>query len=185
MMRGLEDIWTTTQRIERRDDQTGLAFAELSFAENRGKRRLEWLGIVFATAYPAGAPIFWQPRDPWQFTNELVLRGQETGDEFVFATSSKGGLGAIGELCKAYGKLYRQKPGMLPVIELGHDHYAHKVYGKTYFPVLKLVGWVREPDAVEAHSEAEPPVAPPAQSPPSPSTPAKAPEPPAPKRTRF
>ncbi|MBF0562276.1 MAG: hypothetical protein HQL37_09700, partial [Alphaproteobacteria bacterium] len=27
-----------------------------------------------------------QPRDPWQQTNELTLRGPETGDEFVFAT---------------------------------------------------------------------------------------------------
>ncbi len=116
-----------------------------------------------------------QPRDPWQFTNELTLRGVETGDEFVFATSSKGGLGAIGELCKAYGKLYRQKPGLLPVIELGHDHYAHKVYGKTYFPVLKLVDWVL--DAADQPVDA-PTVAPPP-------APAKAPEPAAPKRTRF
>ncbi|CAK0767875.1 hypothetical protein WCLP8_4170007 [uncultured Gammaproteobacteria bacterium] len=39
-----------------------------------------------------------QPRDPWQLTNELTLMGLETGDEFVFATSGKGGIGAIGEL---------------------------------------------------------------------------------------
>ena len=117
-----------------------------------------------------------QPRDPWQSTNELTLRGVETGDEFVFATSGRGGIGAIGELCKTFGKLYRQKPGMTPVIELGNDHYNHKVYGKTYFPVLKLVDWVREPDAAEPSAEAPP------------SAPAKAPEPtapPAPKRTRF
>lgn len=116
-----------------------------------------------------------QPRDPWQQTNELTLRGMETGDEFVFATSGKGGIGAIGELCKAYGKLYRQKPGMAPVIELGNDHYNHKVYGKTYFPVLKLVDWVREPDAVDPSVPAT--VTPPALP--------KAAEPEKPKRTRF
>ena len=125
-----------------------------------------------------------QPRDPWQFTNELVLRGLETGDEFVFATSSKGGLGAVGELCKAYGRLYRQKPGLLPVIELQADHYTHKTFGKTYYPVLKLVDWIAETDAagqsteVETAAPAVPPAAPPAAPP-------KAPEPPAPKRTRF
>ena len=129
-----------------------------------------------------------QPRDPWQQTNELVLRGLETGDEFVFATSGRGGIGAIGELCKAFGKLYRQKPGMAPVIELTNDHYNHKVYGKTYVPVLKLVDWVREPDGVEERAEtvAAPPAAPPAPSlPPAPPPPPKTPDPSAPKRTRF
>ena len=131
-----------------------------------------------------------QPRDPWQQTNELTLRGPETGEEFVFASSGKGGIGAIGELCKAYGKLYRQKPGMAPVIELGNDHYNHKVYGKTYFPVLKLVDWVREPDAAETAAEtaviAPPaPTASPAPPPAPPPAPAKAPEPEKAKRTRF
>ena len=117
-----------------------------------------------------------QPRDPWQQTNELTLRGVETGDEFVFATSGKGGIGAIGELCKTYGKLYRQKPGLAPLIELGRDSYQHKVYGKTYFPVLKLVDWVREPDTEEP-SAAPPPAAA--------SAPAPSPEPEKAKRTRF
>ena len=131
-----------------------------------------------------------QPRDPWQFTNELVLRGLETGDEFVFASSGKGGLGAVGELCKAYGRLYRQKPGMAPVIELSSDHYNHKVFGKTYFPVLKLVDWVREPDAAEPAAEVAPAALPvhsaaPSAPPPSPPPPPKAPEPEKPKRTRF
>ena len=117
-----------------------------------------------------------QPRDPWQQTNELTLRGVETGDEFVFATSGKGGIGAIGELCTTYGKLYRQKPGLAPLIELGRDSYQHKVYGKTYFPVLKLVDWVREPDTEEP-SAAPPPAAA--------SAPAPSPEPEKAKRTRF
>jgi len=130
-----------------------------------------------------------QPRDPWQQTNELVLRGLETGDEFVFATSGKGGIGAIGELCKVYGRLYRQKPGMAPVIELSSDHYNHKTFGKTYFPVLKLVDWIREPDGVEASAVIAPAASPvhsaaqPAAPPPPP--PPKAPEPEKPKRTRF
>ena len=111
------------------------------------------------------------------------MRGLETGDEFVFATSGKGGIGAIGELCKGYGKLYRQKPGMAPVIELSSDHYNHKTFGKTYVPVLKLVDWVREPDADEpAAAPAVASAASPASPPPPPS---KALEPEKPKRTRF
>ena len=126
-----------------------------------------------------------EPRDPWQSTNELTLRGLETGTELVFSTSGKGGIGAIGELCKAYGRLYRQKPGMAPVIELGSDSYNHKDWGKTYFPVLKLVDWVREPDAFDQPAPAAaaaPPAVPPA---PPPAPPPKAPEPEKAKRTRF
>ncbi|MEI8397340.1 MAG: hypothetical protein WCF85_21690, partial [Rhodospirillaceae bacterium] len=122
----------------------------------------------------------------WQQTNELVLRGLETGDEFVFATSGKGGIGAIGELCKVYGRLYRQKPGMAPVIELSSDHYNHKTFGKTYFPVLKLVDWIREPDGAEIAPAASPVhSAVPSAPPPSPPPPPKASEPEKPKRTRF
>lgn len=131
-----------------------------------------------------------QPRDPWQLTNELTLMGLETGDEFIFATSGKGGIGAVGELCKAYGKFYRQKPGMAPVIELDRDHYQHKVYGKTYFPVLKLVDWIPEPGTAATESQASAlPQASPATALPPPAAqapaPAKAPEPVKPSRTRF
>ena len=31
------------------------------------------------------------PRDPWQFTNHLPLKGPETGDGFLFATNTRGG----------------------------------------------------------------------------------------------
>src|SRR6266550_4772436 len=37
-----------------------------------------------------------QPRDPWQFVNELTLC-RDDGENFVFSTSSRGGIGAIGK----------------------------------------------------------------------------------------
>ena len=70
------------------------------------------------------------------------------------------------------------------MIELQADHYNHKTFGKTYYPVLRLVDWIAEPDAAGQPAEtvaaapAVPVTAPPAAPP-------KAPEPPAPKRTRF
>ena len=39
------------------------------------------------------------PRDPWQYTSYLPLMG-ETGDLYTFTTSSRGGLGANGDLCR-------------------------------------------------------------------------------------
>jgi hypothetical protein len=83
-----------------------------------------------------------KPKDPWNFTNELPLADPETGEQMTFSASSKGGIGCMGNLCKAYGKEYRQQPGMVPVIELGRDSYRHPTYGKTYVPVVNIVGWV-------------------------------------------
>jgi hypothetical protein len=83
-----------------------------------------------------------EPRDPWQMTNILDLSdGRET---YIYSTGSKGGIGAIGRLCAAYGKERRQRPGMLPIITLGRDFYNHTKFGKTYFPKFEIVGWTDE-----------------------------------------
>lgn len=81
-------------------------------------------------------------KDPWNFTNELPLADPETGEQMTFSASSKGGIGAIGNLCKAYGKEYRSQDGRVPVLELGRDSYKHPTYGKTYVPVLTISEWV-------------------------------------------
>lgn len=94
-------------------------------------------------------------RDPWQFSNYLMLkvpgepRAEDDSNIFTLAGSSKGLLGAIGELCKAYGQAMRAHPDENPVIELGVDSYNHpnKEYGRIKVPVLKIVGW--EPKVFE------------------------------------
>jgi hypothetical protein len=85
-----------------------------------------------------------KPRDPWQFSNYLVFVNLDTSDLFTFATSSRGGLDAIGELSKTYGKRLRQVPNELPLVELDCGSYQHsnKSYGEIRFPVFKIVGWV-------------------------------------------
>lgn len=80
-----------------------------------------------------------ESRDPWQLTNILELSdGQQT---YIFSTGSKGGINAIGRLCRDYGKERRQRPGMLPIIELSRDSYMHPQYKKVYTPDFKIVGW--------------------------------------------
>lgn len=83
-----------------------------------------------------------KPKDPWNFTNELPLANPETGEQMTFSASSKGGIGAIGNLCKAYGREYKARDGQVPIIELQRDSYKHKVYGKTYVPLIPIVAWV-------------------------------------------
>jgi hypothetical protein len=106
-------------------------------------------------------PALWETgtdgrkRDPWQLTNILELV-DAAGQQYIYATGAKGGIGAIGRLCAAYGKEFRQRPGMVPIIELGADFYMHKEFGKTYFPTFTLVDWsdetVLEIDEPEAQS---------------------------------
>lgn len=83
-----------------------------------------------------------QPKDPWNFTNELPLANPDNGEQMTWSAASKGGIGAIGNLCKAYGREYRQRDGQVPIVELGRDSYKHKKYGKTYVPVATIVDWV-------------------------------------------
>lgn len=84
-----------------------------------------------------------QSRDPWQFTNYLLLQDEDK-ELFTFTTSSTGGRNAIGDLCIKYGKMMRQKPNELPIIELGVGSYMHsnKAFGRIKYPTLSIVSWV-------------------------------------------
>ncbi len=107
------------------------------------------------------------PRDPWQFTNTLQLVDNE-GESYLFSTASKGGLGAIGALCKSYGQEYRQRPGMVPIVELGGDSYMHSnsEYGLIHTPKLTIVDWAPEGAlTIDPAGEQAPPLPPPAAVP--------------------
>jgi hypothetical protein len=84
------------------------------------------------------------PRDPWQFTNNLVMADPETGEVFTFTTSSKGGRRALDKLCQAYGLERVRHRDEWPVVELGIDSYQHpnKAYGRIKEPILKISGWI-------------------------------------------
>lgn len=95
-------------------------------------------------------------RDPWQFSNMIPFReiskdGKvEEGDDdesrgiYTFTTSSRGGLGALGNLTSKFGKKMRQHEGEYPIIEIGVDSYMHKnkQFGRIKVPTLVIVGWV-------------------------------------------
>jgi hypothetical protein len=109
-----------------------------------------------------------EPRDPWQFTNNLVLREIETGEVYTFATSSKGGLGAIGELCKVHGKHIRQQPDDYPIVELDIGSYQHRdrSLGRIKYPIFKVVGFINKDELTADKAPAtEPPKSPPSGKP--------------------
>ena len=83
-----------------------------------------------------------EPRDPWQFTNHLPMDRVDDSKAFTFVTSSKGGLGCIGELCKEYGKHVRQHPDEEPVIEIDVGSYLHRdrSRGRVKYPESEAAG---------------------------------------------
>jgi hypothetical protein len=83
-----------------------------------------------------------RPKDPWQEVRYLAMVDPESKQVFNFATSSKGGIGAVGKLCMDYGLHMRMAPDELPVVEIGSDTYRHPSYGKVPFPTMKIVEWV-------------------------------------------
>lgn len=93
-----------------------------------------------------------QPRDPWQLTNYLILK-EPGGDKlYTFATSSKGGLGAVAKLAGEFGKRMRQRPNNFPIIALNVDSYRHpnKAYGKIFTPKFDVVGWTGKAEFADA-----------------------------------
>ncbi len=84
------------------------------------------------------------PQDPWQVCNVLPMKDPETGQEFVFTTGSRGGIGAVGKLSTAYGRQRHKLADKLPVIEIGADSYRHKTYGDVSYPTFQIVGWRSE-----------------------------------------
>jgi hypothetical protein len=83
-------------------------------------------------------------KDPWAFTNTLVLVSLEGNEPkfYTFTTSSKGGIGALGTLALQFGEHLRQKPDESPIIELGRSSYTHGSYGEIRIPVFKIVDWM-------------------------------------------
>jgi hypothetical protein len=82
-----------------------------------------------------------RPRDPWAFSFYLPLEGQ--GETYIFTTSSWGGKKAMRNLCDAYTR--REKPELLPLVELDVNQRRHKDFGNIPEPLLDVVGWVVNP----------------------------------------
>jgi hypothetical protein len=51
-----------------------------------------------------------EPKNPWQFTNNVVRADPEAGEVYTFSTSSNGGRQACDRLCQAYGRERHRHP---------------------------------------------------------------------------
>jgi hypothetical protein len=85
-------------------------------------------------------------KDLWSQVNfAQMIDAKDHNKQFTFTTSSKGGIGAIGKLCREYGReLDRGRDGQYPVVRLDVGSYAHKdrSLGRIKFPTFTIVDWV-------------------------------------------
>ncbi len=95
-------------------------------------------------------------RDPWQRSNMVVMREIGTAGEdeglYTFATSSRGGINAVGVLSQRYGRKIREDDTLLPIIELDAGSYMHRIKsrGEIDFPIFTIVGWGTADDLDDA-----------------------------------
>jgi len=93
-------------------------------------------------------------KDGWREQSSVAFRDIESGDEFLFKTSSKGGRIAVGNLVRDYGKGFARHPGELAIAELAStsfdakDKKTGKKLGKKFAPVFKLVDWQSEEELI-------------------------------------
>lgn len=111
----------------------------------------EMVSMFSAKPDKASLPDYGHPWADCLSFELLCLSGDDKGEQMLYKTSSTGGLRATREFIAALmAQLDKDESKPVPVIELKSDHYKHKTYGKTYFPVFDIVDFVAMDQAPEA-----------------------------------
>jgi hypothetical protein len=97
-------------------------------------------------------------KDGWREQSSVQFRDIESGEEFLFKTSSKGGRIAVANLVRDFGKEFAKHPNELAIVELQNVSFdakdeKGKKLGKKYAPVFKVAAWESE-EALIAKFEA-------------------------------
>jgi hypothetical protein len=71
-----------------------------------------------------------------------LLDGNFKDEQAMYSATSVGGLRLIDGLMKGLeNKLDTGSMYIFPIVRIGSDSYQHSSYGKTYTPVMEIVGW--------------------------------------------
>lgn len=100
---------------------------------------------------------------PWKPSTTVLLKctsGDDEGTQVIYKPSSVGGANFMQRLLDAIDKqLSKDTDAIVPVVELEHDHYPHKKWGKIYVPEFRIERWatieVESPAEAAAETEAE------------------------------
>lgn len=89
-------------------------------------------------------------KDGWSEQASIMIKTLgASSQQFVFNTSSKSGLAALGALSIQYGqecatKIDEEGNPLVPIVELDQDSYQHKskIVGTIFTPTFKIVDWL-------------------------------------------
>jgi hypothetical protein len=80
-------------------------------------------------------------QDPWVKQQLLPFEILTASEVVIFATSSFGGMRAIGELCSAWAKREKRGNHGQPIVRLRSDEMPTKNFGKVPCPKFEIAGW--------------------------------------------
>lgn len=121
--------------------------------------------LVHSTLPDVGAP--WVQQAGFQV---MCISGEDTGQQCIFKSSSKGGLRGVNDFLNEVMAHLQANPGTeetVPVLKLEVESYKHSTYGKINTPTFTIQKWVKidempvaEEEDLEPEVDAEPEVAP-------------------------
>jgi hypothetical protein len=100
-----------------------------------------------------------EPTDPWCLQHYVPLENLDSGERYLFVTSSTGGRIAIESLVARWGREVKKNPALgLPVIRLATGQFGTKKFGSVARPDFPIVGWEDgEPIGVRPIRDVTPP----------------------------
>lgn len=118
-----------------------------SWTKHDGKEKNDLVGEVMV---PFTQPI--PPKDqlnntgwPWEQQISFQLKcvnGEDVGEQTKYKARSVGSMDLSNEIInKLIAQLDNRPELPCPVVEMSSSTYQHKVYGKTYTPVMTIVKW--------------------------------------------
>ncbi len=152
---GKDGLWTLgkDKRTGRNDERVLLNITSLRSGyvcwtnhPEGSKKKNEKLGEEMALATGNPIDVSHLPDTGWDWRQQQSVEGRFIGgdqEEFIFNTSSNGGLEAMEIVISAVmDKIDSGEDVYLfPIVELAGDWYDHSQYGKTHKPLLEVVAW--------------------------------------------
>lgn len=134
------------------------------------KKKNEKLGEEMKAASMGSVDPLELPDTGWDWKQQLHIEGRFLdGDkqEVQYTTSSLGGVEALDHIIEEITESIDagEEIYLFPIVELKNDWYEHTQWGKTYKPIIEIVGWADingnpEPDdetaAIEKEAAPEP-----------------------------
>ena len=103
----------------------------------------EELGDLDEDLWPTD-PVSDKLRDPWARTMSVGLKDIVNWTEYLYSTSSIGGLNTLRRLLRSIRAGIAKGLTGVPIVALQSDSYVHDLYDEVFTPQLPIVAWKSE-----------------------------------------